>query len=44
MLAFTEFGRDIVEHVREAGFEHEVHPVCGDDTGALTVFAGRVHA
>jgi hypothetical protein len=44
MLAFTEFGRDIVEFVREAGFEPEVYAVDGDDTGALTVFAGRVPA
>jgi len=42
MLAFTEFGRDIVDYVREAGFEPEVYDVSGDETGALTVFAGRV--
>jgi hypothetical protein len=42
LLAFTEFGRDIVEHLRAADFEPEVYPVPGDETGALTVFAGRV--
>jgi SAM-dependent methyltransferase len=44
LLAFTEFGRDIVEYVRDAGFEPEVYAVPGDDTGALTIFAGRVPA
>lgn len=44
MLAFTEFGRDIVDYIREAGFEPEVYDVPGDDTGALTIFAGRVPA
>ncbi|OOK66756.1 hypothetical protein BZL30_8314 [Mycobacterium kansasii] len=42
MLAFTEFGRDIVDYVREAGFEPEVYEVADDGTGAQTVFAGRV--
>ncbi len=42
MLAFTEFGRDIVDYIRAAGFEAEVYAVPGDETGALTVFAGRV--
>lgn len=42
LLAFTEFGRDIVDYVREAGFEPEVYEVADDGTGAQTVFAGRV--
>lgn len=44
LLTFTEFGRDLTEHMREAGFEPEVllggeYP---DETGAAMVFAGRV--
>ncbi len=42
MLAFTEFGRDIVDFVREAGFEPEVYMRPDDGTGAEIVFAGRV--
>jgi SAM-dependent methyltransferase len=41
MLTFTEFGRDLVDHMREAGFEAEVVTVDGDDTGAGMVFCGR---
>jgi SAM-dependent methyltransferase len=42
LLAFTEFGRDIADYVREAGFEAEVYAGPNDDTGAEMVFAGRV--
>jgi SAM-dependent methyltransferase len=42
LLTFTEFGRDIVDHMREAGFEPEVYTGFDDVTGAETVFAGRV--
>lgn len=42
MLAFTEFGRDIVDYVRDAGFEPEVYRGADDGTGADIVFAGRV--
>jgi hypothetical protein len=42
MLTFTEFGRDIVDYVREAGFEPEVYAGSDDGTGAEMVFAGRV--
>lgn len=42
MLTFTEFGRDIVEYVREAGFEPEVYADTDDGTGAEIVFGGRV--
>lgn len=42
MLTFTEFGRDIVDYVREAGFEPEVYAGSDDGTGAEIVFAGRV--
>jgi SAM-dependent methyltransferase len=44
LLAFTEFGRDLTDYMREAGFEPEVL-LGGDDpdeTGAAMVFAGRV--
>jgi len=41
-LTFTEFGRDIVDYVREAGFEPEVYAGSDDVTGAETVLAGRV--
>ncbi|MEB3983903.1 class I SAM-dependent methyltransferase [Mycobacterium sp. 663a-19] len=44
LLAFTEFGRDIVDYVRDAGFEPEVYAGSDDGTGAETVFAGRVPA
>ncbi|CQD13089.1 type 11 methyltransferase [Mycobacterium lentiflavum] len=42
MLTFTEFGRDIVDFVREAGFEPEVYAGSDDGSGAEIVFAGRV--
>jgi SAM-dependent methyltransferase len=41
-LTFTEFGRDIVDYLREAGFEPEVYAGTDDVTGAETVFAGQV--
>ncbi len=41
-LTFTDFGRDIVDYVREAGFEPEVYGGSDDLTGADTVLAGRV--
>ena len=41
-LTFTEFGRDILDYVREAGFEPEVYAGSDDGTGAETVFVGRV--
>jgi SAM-dependent methyltransferase len=37
MLAYTDFGRDVPELLREAGFEPEAH---GD--GVATVYCGRV--
>jgi hypothetical protein len=42
LLTFTEFGRDILDYIREAGFEPEVYTGSDDGTGAKTVFAGRV--
>jgi SAM-dependent methyltransferase len=42
LLTFTEFGCDILDYVREAGFEPEVYAGTDDVTGADTVFAGRV--
>ena len=44
LLAFTEFGRDLVDHLREAGFEPEVYDAGGapDDTSLTLVFSGRV--
>lgn len=42
LLTFTEFGRDIVDYIREAGFEPEVYAGSDGVTGAETVFAGRV--
>jgi SAM-dependent methyltransferase len=44
LLAFTEFGRDLVDHMREAGFEPEVFhgPAGRYESGAETVFSGRV--
>ena len=41
-LTFTEFGRDVVDYVREAGFEPEVYAGPDNVTGAETVLAGRV--
>ena len=41
-LTFTEFGRDVVDYVREAGFEPEVYAGSDNVTGAETVLAGRV--
>jgi hypothetical protein len=44
LLTFTEFGRDLREHMRDAGFEAEI--LRGgdgqDETGASMVFSGRV--
>ena len=42
LLTFTEFGRDLVDHIREAGLEPEVFDTPDDDTGAGMVFSGRV--
>jgi hypothetical protein len=42
LLTFTEFGRDIVDYLREAGFEPEVYAGSDNVTGAETVLAGRV--
>jgi SAM-dependent methyltransferase len=44
LLTFTEFGRDLAGHMREAGFEPEVLRGAEDplDTGATWVFSGRV--
>lgn len=42
LLTFTEFGRDILDYVREAGFEPEIYAGSDDGTGAETVFAGHV--
>lgn len=43
MLAFTEFGQDLVEHMREAGFDPQVLSADDrDQTGASLVFSGRV--
>jgi SAM-dependent methyltransferase len=44
LLAFTEFGRDLVDHLRDAGFEPEVFddPSGEDRTGASVVFSARV--
>ena len=41
LLTFTEFGRDVADHMREAGFEPEVFAGPRDHTGAGTVFSGR---
>ena len=41
LLTFTEFGRDLVEHIREAGLEPEVFDREGDEIGAEMVFSGR---
>lgn len=44
LLTFTEFGGDLIEHVRDAGFEPEVFEGADDPdgTGAAFVFSGRV--
>jgi SAM-dependent methyltransferase len=44
LLTFTEFGMDLVDYMREAGFEAEVaRPEDGaNETGAGLVFSGRV--
>lgn len=44
LLTFTEFGRDLTDHMREAGFEPEIlHGAdAKDETGAAFVFSGRV--
>jgi len=44
LLTFTEFGCDLLDHMREAGFEAEmIHGADSqDDTGATVVFSGRV--
>ena len=44
LLTFTEFGRDLVDEIREAGFELEVPRGDHDwnETGAAIVFSGRV--
>ena len=41
LLTFTEFGRDLVEHIREAGLAPEVFEIADDPAGALMVFSGR---
>jgi SAM-dependent methyltransferase len=41
MLTFTEFGRDLVDHIAAAGLEPEVFARDDDPIGAQTVFAGR---
>jgi len=44
LLTFTEFGRDLADYMREAGFEPEVRRGTDDrdETGAGWVFSGRV--
>jgi SAM-dependent methyltransferase len=44
LLTFTEFGMDLVRHLRDAGFEAEVMRAedDSDGTGAELVFSGRV--
>ena len=42
LLTFTEFGLDIIDHIREAGFEPEVLGVSEDHSGATWVFLGHV--
>lgn len=46
LLTFTEFGRDVTTHLRDAGFEPEVSrgPDEEDTTGAAWVFSGLVPA
>jgi hypothetical protein len=43
LLTFTEFGEDLVDHMRDAGFEPEVFRGADDPagTGASFVFSGR---
>jgi hypothetical protein len=41
MLTFTEFGRDLVDIIRESGLEPELFEVEGDAVGAGMVFGGR---
>ncbi len=41
LLTFTEFGRDLVEHIRDAGLEPKVFEGEGDAKGAEMVFSGR---
>lgn len=43
LLTFTEFGLDLTDHIRDAGFEAEVFNGDGrDGTGATFIFSGRV--
>jgi SAM-dependent methyltransferase len=44
LLTFTEFGRDLTDYIRDAGFEPEVLSGTDDkdQTGAGMVFSGRV--
>jgi ubiquinone/menaquinone biosynthesis C-methylase UbiE len=43
LLTFTEFGSDLTDHMREAGFEPEVvRADARDESGATWVFSGRV--
>jgi hypothetical protein len=43
LLTFTEFGRDLTDHIREAGFEPEILHGSDDqdETGATLIFSGR---
>jgi SAM-dependent methyltransferase len=42
LLAYTEFGGDVADHLREAGFEPEVFwGDSGDTTGATLVFSAK---
>jgi len=43
LLTFTEFGRDLIDFIRDAGFEPELLGADNeDDRGAALVFSGRV--
>jgi SAM-dependent methyltransferase len=44
LLTFTEFGRDLIDYIRDAGFEPEVLRGADDEdqTGATMIFSGRV--
>jgi SAM-dependent methyltransferase len=44
LLTYTEFGRDLADHMRNVGFEPEIllGAVDPDETGAAFVFSGRV--
>jgi SAM-dependent methyltransferase len=42
LLTFTEFGLDVIEHIRDAGLAPEVVHGSADATGATWVFSGRV--